>query len=424
MRHIRGFRDPVHTTISFDLQDPAETLALRLIDTPELQRLRHVRQLGLANLVYHGVEHSRFSHTLGVMHLARRFFRSALDILGEAVDNREYALVLAAAVLHDVGHAPFSHALEKVLGVRHEKVSVLVIKDDTNVHRLLSEFGGDKFVEDVADHIEDASDKRSVSVISSQLDADRADYILRDGYYAGIPNAQFDLERIVQKTRLDSDGLIFEQSAQQAIEGYFIARYHLYIQLYYHRTVRSAEALLRAAIRRARDLRADGRHLGEIGMLKRLFAAEPDLNLAARLTDEELWAAFRYWAVEAEDRILRDLSHRLVNRQLFKAEDFPAADVAFAVERLPAIKEVAGRRGLEPDYYVLFDTAKDTPYKLTDPTAGSGSKATRLRGEKGEISALEVRSGIVKALQDEAYQMNRVCFPEEIRHDVRKIISG
>jgi len=108
------------------------------------------------------------------------------------------------------------------------------------------------------------SDRRTRPIISSQLDADRSDYVLRDGYFAGVPNAQFDLERILQKVLIDDKGLLFDERAQQAIEGYLIARYHLYLQLYHHKTVRAAEALLRSLIERARDLQAQGAKLGEL----------------------------------------------------------------------------------------------------------------------------------------------------------------
>ena len=424
MPNTKVFRDPVHTTIAFNYSDEAEALALRLIDAPEIQRLRHIRQLGLANYVYHGVEHSRFSHTMGVTHLARRFYRSAIDAAGVAPDHNEYALVLASALLHDVGHAPFSHALEKVLGVAHEKISVQVVRGESAVNKLLRDFGGAEFVENVAGHITDSSDLRTVSIISSQLDADRADYILRDGYFAGIPNAHFDLERIVQKVRLDDQRLLFESSAQQAIEGYFIARYHLYIQLYYHRTVRSAEALLRATIQRAKDLRSKKEELGPIGPVASLFEGEPNLELAALLTDHDLWVAFHYWARHSTDKILADLSRRLVQRKLLKVEEIAAADsFSFAREVMPEIARLSESAGLDPAYYVLHDTAKDTPYKLTDPASSASNKSTRLRTRQGSISALEVQSGVVKALQDEAYQMTRVCFPGEIRDQVAKLFT-
>jgi HD superfamily phosphohydrolase len=349
-----------------------------------------------------------------------------MEATGEPVDDAEFATVLSAAILHDVGHAPFSHALEQVLGIRHEKISAYVVGGDTAVNTRLLEYGGQEFVTDVTNHITDAADDRTISIISSQLDADRADYILRDGYFAGVPNAHFDLERIILKSRLDDRGLLFDQSAEQAIEGYFIARYHLYRQLYFHRTVRSAEALMRSIIKRARDVKREGGDLGEVGPGKALFDEKPDIEIAARLTDAELWTAFRLWASSSSDKILQDLSSRLINRVLFQTVLIPAGDVFNVIDaKVPEIREVAKRKDFNPEYYVLTDAAKDTPYKITDPGMGEPGKAIRLRDRTGtKVISLETSSGIIKALQDEAYQIVRICFPKELSDDVFKIIDG
>jgi uncharacterized protein len=236
MARNKVFRDPIHRNIEFDHGYGPDALALRLLATPEVQRLRHVRQLALASQVYHGAEHSRFSHTLGVTDLARRMYRNAVLNCGDPVTDEAMAVVTASALLHDVGHPPFSHAVEAILDVDHEELTVRAIYDETAVRTTLLDFGGEAFVETIASHITGDSDQATASVISSQLDADRMDYVLRDGYHAGVPNSQFDVDRILQMSHIDESGLVFDYRATTAIEGYFIARYHLYLQLYYHKT--------------------------------------------------------------------------------------------------------------------------------------------------------------------------------------------
>jgi uncharacterized protein len=415
------FRDPIHSNIEVDLGSDEGQLALNLIDCPEVQRLRKVRQLALASLVYHGAEHSRFSHTLGVMHLASRLFDLGLRNAGETANPGERAVVIAAALLHDTGHPPFSHAVEKEVGVSHEDVSESVIRGDTVVHHVLESFGGSEFLDKVADHITGRSDDRTADLISSQLDADRLDYVLRDGYHAGVPNSQFDLARIAQLARLDDDGLGFDARAQLAIEGYLLARYHLYLQLYFHKTNRAGEVVLRAILRRARYLYKNGDGLGTAdAAIKDLFG-EDAARAAAMLTDNDLWFAIRVW-MDHPDPVLADLCRRLQNRDLFKA-------VELDVERsgLQCIEEeqeravgLAKEAGLDPDYYAVLDYARDTPYKVVDVTAGGDPRLSiTLVGEGGRQS-LEYRSGLVQQLQKETHQKVRLCVPRELRDQLRQ----
>jgi HD superfamily phosphohydrolase len=416
------FRDPIHINLEFGRDSDPDRLVLALMDTREVQRLRHVRQLGLANLVYHGSEHSRFSHSLGVTHLAKRIYSVATA--GGAPDRDRFSVVLASALLHDVGHPPFSHAVEKELGVDHEDLTVSILRGPTAVNHVLQDRGGEDLIEQVAGHIKGSSDAPTVQIISSQLDADRLDYVLRDSYYAGVPNAHYDLERILQLVFIDDIGLFFDQKAQFAIEGYFIARYHLYLQLYYHRTVRAAEVMLRALLRRARKLRSDGANLGTISRTVDGLFSDNAAEAAVHLCDHDLWAAFQVWADGHADNTLRDLSDRLLTRRLFKVLEIPTSELqTFYEKQLPPIREVALGKGYDPEYYVLTDTAADTPYKIADVSAGDDeSTSIRVRDQEGKVHSLEITSGVIQALQGEAYQRLRLCFPQEIRDDVLKII--
>lgn len=418
------FRDPVHVNITFDRNSKCGQMMLRLIDTPQVQRLRHVRQLAVANYVYHGAEHSRFSHSLGVTHFARRI----CDILSvkdsTKFSKNEELVVMASALLHDIGHPPFSHAVEKVLGVDHELMTVNLVSGDTEVNFILKEFGGGEFVDKVSSHINGTSDEKTTSIISSQLDADRMDYILRDGYHAGVPNSQFDSERILQLMEIDDKGLIYDHRAQLAIESYFIARYHLYQQLYYHKTVRAYEVVLRGVIKRAKQLIDDGIDLGSIDSVLLEMFRDNSVIASVKLTDHDLWAAFRVWQ-EHDDNILSDLSKRLIKRKPFKSINIRGDNLPnFYENQHSKVIEVAQKAGYHPDYYVITDAAKDTPYKILNIT-GSGDSFTsvRIKDVDGSIQTLEQRSKIIDTLQRSAYHMIRLCVPEEIRDNVIQILN-
>lgn len=422
MARTKVFRDPIHKNIQFDKTYEPDALAIRLLGTPQVQRLRHIRQLALANNVYHGAEHSRFSHTLGVAHLAREMYRSAALNSGKATDEGDLVIVTAAALLHDVGHPPFSHAVEQILGVNHEDLTVRSIEGDTPVRELLFEYGGNELIAAISAHVLGASDAPTAAIISSQLDADRMDYVLRDGYHAGIPNAQYDADRILQLVGFDDTGLVFDERATIAIEGYFVARYHLYLQLYYHRTNRAAEVILRSTLNRARVLATEGIDLGVDATLSKLFT-DHATDAALLLTDHDLWAAFRAWESHP-DPILSDLARRLLYRDLLKSIDVPAAEVSRLYEQKPTIDELCRNAGFDPTYYSVIDRARDNPYKVVDVTAGDDAQISiRMVDQFGSPYSLENRSGVIQALQDAAYQKFRICIPAEVRDEVLKQLT-
>jgi uncharacterized protein len=420
----RVFRDPIHANIELEPDKVPDGAVLSLLDTPEVQRLRHIGQLGLANLVYHGAEHSRFSHSLGVVHIAKRLYVTSTTGSGRPQDENELLVLMAAAILHDTGHPPFSHAVEKVIGASHERVTELVIRGDTQVNRILKERGGDWLVDSVVGHVRGSSDDPTTDLIHSQLDADRLDYILRDGYHAGIPNSQYDLERILQVALLDDEGLCFDPRALTAIEGFLTARYHLYLQLYFHHTVRAAEVMLRALLQRAKALADDRQSLGAISpLVESIFRDKPD-EASLKISDHDLWAAFRIWSMDHPDTVLRDLSTRLLERRLFKVKEIKGRSVPmFYEQKLPAIRDLARRAGLDHNYYVRTDTAKDNPYEAADIAAATDDIVPiRLLDENGVRHSVETLSHLVTALKAAAYQKLYCCFPVELRDGINGIL--
>src|SRR5207245_1026618 len=228
---------------------------IRLIDTPEFQRLRRIKQLGLGLYTYQGAEHSRFTHSLGALHLITRILDQLSDRYQIAAEDR--ATARAAALLHDVGHGPFSHAMEKVLGVHHEKMTMLAVtSEETALCHALRSYSAE-LPQRVASIIDGTFKPSALAqLVSSQLDVDRMDYLLRDSLMTGAKYGLYDLEWIINALQIDeaADRIYVAARGVFAVEEYLQARYYMFRQVYFHRTLRSAEAVLRAALQRALEL--------------------------------------------------------------------------------------------------------------------------------------------------------------------------
>src|SRR3954454_1242328 len=255
----RIYRDPVHNIIRLQTDSDEGELMMRLIDAAEFQRLRRIKQLGLGLFTYQGAEHSRFTHSLGAFHLMTR----VLDRLSEtyAIDPEDRVAARAAALLHDVGHGSFSHVMEKVLNFHHERWTVQVIRDEhSEIGELLRSHSSD-LPSKVASIIEGKFQPAALAqLVSSQLDVDRMDYLLRDSLMTGAKYGIYDLEWIINALAIDEEGDRIYVAARglYAVEEYLQARYYMFRQVYFHRTLRSAEAVLKSIIRRALKLVESG----------------------------------------------------------------------------------------------------------------------------------------------------------------------
>src|SRR5437762_10650322 len=249
----RIYRDPVHNIIPLRDDHAEDRLLISLIDTPEFQRLRRIKQLGLGLYTYQGAEHSRFTHSLGALHLMTRI----LDQLSNRIAPADRTAARAAALLHDIGHGPFSHAMEKVLGVHHEQMTMLAVTSpETALNATLKSFS-DEMPRRVASIIDGTFKPAALAqLVSSQLDVDRMDYLLRDTLMTGAKYGLFDLEWIINALQIDEgeDRIFVAARGVFAVEEYLQARYYMFRQVYFHRTLRSAEAVLRSALRRALEL--------------------------------------------------------------------------------------------------------------------------------------------------------------------------
>lgn len=309
------FNDPVYGFVSVPYG-----ILLDLIDHPYFQRLRRIRQLGLSSYVYPGALHTRFHHALGALHLMQEAIET-LRQKGTAITPEEAEGACIAILLHDIGHGPFSHALEHILAdMHHEELSNLFMED------LNRQFEGRL---DLAIQIfKDQYPKKFLhQLVSGQLDMDRMDYLNRDSFFTGVSEGVISYDRIIKMLDVHAGELVVEEKGIYSIEKFLIARRLMYWQVYLHKTGVSAEKMLIHALLRARELVLGGvtlevpRHLGWFLFRQSGDNTEPGelLSHFAQLDDHDLTAAIKYWS-ESSDFTLALLSKGLLNRQLFRLE--------------------------------------------------------------------------------------------------------
>lgn len=399
-------------------------MLVRLIDTAEFQRLRRIRQLGLAHFAYQAAEHSRFTHSLGALHLATRI----LDKLGAnyKIDAETRIAVRVAALLHDIGHGAFSHVIEPILGFHHEDFTIeAVLSTETEVGEVLS-FFSERLPKDVADIIRGNFKPQALAaLVSSQLDIDRMDYLLRDSLMTGAKYGIYDLEWIIKSLQIDeeNDRLYVSARGLYAVEGYLQARYYMFRQVYFHRTLRSAETVLRAILRRALYLFQNGKGVwcaGGTPFEKILKGEKLNLREHLQLDDTDVMFHIKQWS-SSEDRILADLSKRFLNRNLFKIFDLdmPEAERLDFLEKAQRIVENAG---FDPEYYFIEDRAGDIPYYFYSKDIVDPNKLIYVEDgfSHPQIREISEVSSAVRGLQ-KSFQIHRVCFPPEVKQEIAKL---
>jgi hypothetical protein len=423
---LRRYSDPVHHIIALDRSLPFDALLMALIDTPEFQRLRRIRQLGLAFVVFQGAEHSRFAHSLGVMHT----MTLALDTLqrgGVRIDPQVCGLARVAALLHDIGHGPFSHVIEKVLHQRHEDWTKRIISDPaTAVHCQLAQVDPSLPATLVA-LLEGNFHPRFVAqLVSSQLDCDRFDYLLRDSLMTGVSYGRYDLPWILHALTVDTttEGLIVRARGVLAVEEYLFARYHMFRRVYFHHALRAAENMLVAMFRRAVALTREGRlafRLPGTAVDKLLTGAALTTAEYLSLDDADVLFHIKQWQHDP-DPILSDLAGRFLERRLFKSLDVSTLSSEAIAEVRTALESALITCGQPPEFYLLEDDAGDIPYfgpYLPDaPERYIIVEDHRTHPRQREISEV---SATVQGLRP--YRLRRLCFPEHLREVAHAAVS-
>ncbi|KKB36479.1 HD domain-containing protein [Bacillus thermotolerans] len=408
LKEEKVFKDPVHRYIHV-----RDLVIWDLIGTKEFQRLRRVRQLGTTYLTFHGAEHSRFNHSLGVYEIVRRIVD---DVFRERSQwNKEDRLLsLCAALLHDVGHGPFSHSFEKVFHVDHEEFTKQIILGDTEVNEVLSKVDPD-FPKQVAEVIGKTHDnKLVVSLISSQIDADRMDYLQRDAYFTGVSYGHFDMERILRVMRPREDQVVFKQSGMHAVEDYIMSRYQMYWQVYFHPVTRSAEVLLSKILHRAKELGAQGYSFTYKPLhFESIFKGQFTLQDYLKLDESVMLFYFQVWQ-EEKDPILSDLCRRFVNRNLFKYVEF---DPAKEYRKHSELEALFKKADIDPEYYLVFDSSSDLPYDFYRPGEEEERLPIYLMTNQDELRELSRESSIVDAISGKRRTDHKLYFPADFLKD-------
>lgn len=357
--------DPVYGFITI----PSE-LVFDLIQHPYFQRLRYIKQLGMTHLVYPGALHTRFHHALGAMHLMGLALET-IKSKGQAISFEEEQGVIIAILLHDIGHGPFSHALEHTIvdGVSHEHISTLLMN---NLNR---EFGG-KLGLAIEIFNNRYHKKFLYQLVSGQLDLDRMDYLNRDSFFTGVSEGVISFDRIIKMLDVVDDQLVVEEKGIYSIEKFLIARRLMYWQVYLHKTVIAAEQMLVKILERAKEITLDGRNLfaspcfsyflkNSISMDD--FKNNPqNIELFTKLDDNDIFTSIKVW-VDDEDLILSTLCAHLIDRNLYQVE---ITNEPPSIEKINDLAEkVTDEFEISDDdtsYFVFTDTIKNKAYSLGD----------------------------------------------------------
>ncbi len=420
----RIYRDAVHNIIRLRTDTDEGALIAALVDSAEFQRLRRIRQLGLAHFAYQAAEHSRFAHSLGAFHLASRTLAKLR--LDHDISESDQRAVRVAALLHDTGHGPFSHVIEPILKFHHEEFTVqTVLSADTEAGRLLKAYSPE-LPEQVAAIIRGTFRPMALAqLVSSQLDVDRMDYLLRDSLMTGVKYGIYDLEWIIKSLEINeaADQLYVSARGIYAVEDYLQARYYMFRQVYFHRTLRSAESVLHSVLRRALALYQSGDDVWHQpdSAFERILKGEK-LTLAQHLSldDSDIIYHIKQWQ-SSGDRVLSDLSRRFLNRRLFKAFDLDMPE-----ERKEAFinsaRSAVEKAGFDPDYYFIEDKAGDVPHYFY--TTDAAKPKDQIYVEEGfsspTIREISEVSAAVRGLQ-KGYRIHRVCFPGEVKKEIAEL---
>jgi uncharacterized protein len=413
------FKDPVHRYVHV-----RDSVIWDLVGTKEFQRLRRIKQLGTAFLTFHGAEHSRFNHSLGVYEIVRRIIDDVFA--GRPEWNAEdRILTLCAALLHDLGHGPFSHSFEKVFDLDHEEFTRAIILGATEVNAVLTRVSPD-FPRKVAEVIEKTSEKKLVvSLISSQIDADRMDYLQRDAYFTGVSYGQFDMERILRVMRPQEDQVVIKKSGMHAVEDYIMSRYQMYWQVYFHPVSRSAEVILTKILHRAKQLSEEDYAFKSNPLhFYSLFTGQVTLEDYLKLDEAVIMYYFQMWQ-EEDDKILSDLCRRFVNRNLFKYVEF---DPAKEYKKLTELTRLFESAGIDPEYYLVVDSSSDLPYDFYRPGEEEERLPIHLLMKSGELRELSRESEIVDAISGKRRTDHKLYYPadfldaDSLEKDIKKQI--
>lgn len=411
----RTYHDPLHGAIALDWTDPVENLLIQLIDTPAFQRLRRIRQLGPASMTFHGAESSRFTHSLGVMAVARRAFDRICKFYPQLKPYR--VVVLCAALLHDVGHGPFSHTAEEIFGCHHEHWTTRILQESASIRQRL-----DRFSPELLDQmLQVYHHKHPVplvwQLVSSQLDCDRLDYLMRDSYFTGASYGKIDLDRILMALGYDpvSQQLVVARKGMAAVEHYLIVRYFMYAQVYNHPKNIAATWILEQAFNRARKLLETNQLVADETVQAWLTGDCDRMPLADYLAADD--GVFTYhlqrWQ-QHTDPVLADLCRRYCDRDLFKCLDISHLDKGTRLTLLSKTQHGLAAAGFDAPYYSGIRISCSRGYTLYQ-------KGIKIQSPHG-LEQISDLSPLVQTLA-QPYERVWLIYPREIEPNLLVIQS-
>ena len=357
---LKIFNDPIYGFITIP-----NSLVFDLIEHKIFQRLRRISQMGMSYLVYPGAHHTRFHHALGCMHLMQKAI-NVLRFKGVMISKEEETALYIAILLHDIGHGPFSHAMEHsiVNGISHEEISLAFME------KLNTEFNGSLTLA-ITIFKGDYDRKFMCQLISSQLDMDRADYLKRDSFYTGVAEGNINSERLITMLNVVNDELVIEEKGVYSIEKFLIARRFMYWQVYLHKTSLVAEQLLIRVLQRAKELIKKRIELK--ASMPLTYFLENDINglnfndesltVFSKLDDFDIISAMKAWQFH-DDFVLRNLCEMIINRDLLKIKlkNKPIKDSSLKIRKLALMEEYNISKA-EADYFIFDGKVTNIGYK-------------------------------------------------------------
>jgi len=420
-------RDPVHDVVAFQIEKPLDTLLFRLLNAQQFQRLRRILQLGMAHLAYPGATHSRYSHSLGVMETARKMLMHLSRHV--SINEEDETVCLVSALLHDLGHGPFSHVFERVSGISHERLTQRLIQDpESEVHRLLWQH--DRVLPEKVVAFLREEPKRTFlnDVIASQLDADRFDYLLRDNLMTGSNYGAYDLQWLLHSLTVDeaSNRLAVTWKGISAIEDYVHSRYNMYRNVYFHKVVRSAEGMVKLALQRARRLAVQDRlewPPRDNSVYTALLGQRLAMSEFTELDDVSVNHCFKLWT-RSDDKVLARLCRGLLYRGLYKTIELShvtnSEEAAALFNKAEAAITAAGG---EPAYDLFYDEPADTPYDAYRPEGTEASEEIVVKHSDGKLTPFSTISPLPEALNSRL-MFRRIHVAAEYRDVAAAAIRG
>ncbi len=396
-------RDSIYGNINVQ-----ESVIIALINSKEFQRLRRILQLGGGQFVFPSAVHNRFSHSLGVYYLIDKIFKNSSF---HNVSNEEKTLTKIAGLLHDLGHGPFSHSFEKVSTINHEQWTIAIIQNEqSQINQVLKAFNID--AQAVCQIIAKTHpNKILLSLVSSQLDCDRMDYLLRDSYHTGVEYGNFDIDWIMENLRIVNNEIVYDEKALFAIENYLLGRCHMYWQIYNHKVGISFDYLLVNIFKRLKYLFTKNfKFKSDISLVELLLQENnpEQLNVShyLQLDDYSLMSFFSLLAKE-EDNILQDLTDRIVNRRFFKLITNVSANDLKNYQKLL----VAGNYDL--DYYLIIEEFNQPTLYQQDLM----EQPIKLINKNDVVFNLEKKSKLINTNEQSSKQVESqqyVLLPKEV----------